>query len=185
MARPVDACEMRLEIRDPHEGPLLPALEVHHSERPRRPAVDGYLGDCLELKVIACSWLGGAGSGGGAGGDAKDFTALGGKVGSAGPGVEAEEGEAVDIGDEGVKLLTLGSGETDKDAVLQPVKAQIDRLKAASQKIVLEIPDIVGSLGDGLVEAARLCLVKEVIDKLDKLAGGLGDFGNHVRKVEV
>ena len=82
---------------------------------------------------------------GGAGGVAKDLTALGGKVGSAGAGVETEEGEAVEVGDDGAKLLTFGVGKVDKDAVLQPGKAQIDRLKAASQKIVLEVLDIIGS----------------------------------------
>ena len=140
----------------------------------------------MELKKgDACSWLGlgRTGSRGCTGGDAKDFTALGGKVGSASPGIETEEGEAVDIGDEGVKLLTLGVGEVDKDAVLQPAKAQVDRLKAASQEIVLEVLHIVGSLGNGGIEAARLGLVKEVIDELDKLAAGLGDFGDHGFKI--
>jgi len=130
--------------------------------------------------MILRSWLGGVDSGRGAGGGAKDFTALGGKVGSAGPGIKAEEGVAVEVGAEGSKLLTLGVGEVDKDAVLQPVKTEVDRLQAASQEIVFEILDIVGSLGDSVVETARLGLVKEVIDELDELAAGLGDFGDHV-----
>ncbi len=147
----------------------------------RQSQGESYLEDRLELKrEEACSWLGGADSRGGAGGDAKDFTALGGKVCSTGSGVEAEEGEGVEVGVEGVKLSTFGVGEVDKDAVLQPGKAQIDRLKAASQEIVLEILNIVGSLGDGVVETARLGLVEEIIYELDKLAAGLGDFGDHV-----
>ena len=83
-------------------------------------------------------------SGQGAGGGAKDFSALGGKVSGAGAGVEAEEGEAVEGGRDGVKLLTFGDGKVDKDAVLQAGKAQIERLKAASQEIVFEVLDIVG-----------------------------------------
>src|ERR1700761_9134358 len=75
----------------------------------------------------------------------KDFTALGGKVSGAGPGIEAEEIEAGKVGDDGTKLLTLGTGEMDKDAVLQAGKAEIDRLKAASQEIVFERLDIGGS----------------------------------------
>ena len=64
---------------------------------------------------------------------AKDFTALGGKVSGAGAGIETEQGEAVEVGSDGAKLLTLGVGKVDKDAVLQPGKTQIDRFKAASQ----------------------------------------------------
>jgi hypothetical protein len=117
-----------------------------------------------------------------AGGVAKDFTALGGKVGSAGPGVEAEEGEGVEVGGDGAKLLTLGVGEVDKDAVLQAGKAEIDRLKAASQEIVFEMLDIVGCLCGGGVETPGLGLVKEVVDQMDELRAGLGDFGDHERK---
>lgn len=109
----------------------------------------------------------------------KNFTALGGKVRSAGPGVETEEGVGVEVGDDAAKLLTLGVGETDKDAVLQPVKTEIDRLQAASQQIVLEILDIVGSLGRGGVKTPGLGLVKKIIDELNELAAGLGNFGNH------
>jgi hypothetical protein len=119
-------------------------------------------------------------SGCGAGGGAKDFTALGGKVGSAGPGVETEEGETVEVGDDGAKLLTLGVGEVDKDAVLQPGKAQIDRLKAASQEIVLKVLDIIGSLGGGGVETPRLGLVKKIVDEMNELAARFGNFGDHM-----
>jgi hypothetical protein len=87
------------------------------------------------------------------------LTALGGKVGSTGPGVEAEEGEGVEVGDDGAKLLTLGVGEVDKDAVLQPGKAQIDIVKTASQEIVLEILDVVGCLCGRGIESSRLGLV--------------------------
>ncbi len=123
-------------------------------------------------------WLGGA-SGGGAGGVAKDFTAVGGKVGCAGAGVEAEEGRAVEVGRDGAKLLTFGVGKVDKDAVLQPGQAEIDRLKAASQEIVLKVLHIVGSLGGGGVEAPGLGLVEKVIDEVDELAAGFGNFGDH------
>jgi hypothetical protein len=109
----------------------------------------------------------------------KDFTALGGKVGSAGPGVEAEEREGVEVGDDGAKLPTLGVGEVDKDSVLQPGQAQIDSVQAASQQVVLEILDVVGSLRGRGIEPAGLGLVKKVIDEVDELAAGLGDFGDH------
>jgi hypothetical protein len=122
------------------------------------------------------------GAGCGAGGGAKDFTALGGKVGSAGAGVEAEEGGGVEVGGDGAKLLTFGVGEVDKDAVLQAGKAEIDRLKAASQEIVFEVLDIIGSLGGGGVETPRLGLVKEIVDEMDELAAGFGNFGDHGRK---
>jgi hypothetical protein len=115
----------------------------------------------------------------GARGVAKDFTALGGKVSGAGAGVEAEEGGGVEVGRDGAKLLTLGVGKVDKDAVLQAGKAQIDRLEAASQEIVLEVLDIMGSLDGGGVETPRLGLVQEVVDQLDQLAAGLRNFGNH------
>jgi len=115
-----------------------------------------------------------------AGGVAKDFTALGGKVGSAGAGVEAEQGVAVELGGDGAKLLTLGVGETDQDAVLQAGKAQIDSIEIASQQLVLEMVNIVGGLGGGGVEAPRLGLVEEVIDEMDELCAGLGYFGDHI-----
>jgi len=111
---------------------------------------------------------------------AKDFTALGGKVAGAGPGVEPEEREAVEMGRHGVKLLTLGVGKVDKDAVLQPGKTQIDRLQAASQQVIFEILDIGGSLGGGGIEPPGLGLVQKVIDKLNELPAGLGDFSDHV-----
>jgi len=96
----------------------------------------------------------------GARGVAKDFTALGGKVGSAGPGVEPEEGEGVEVRSDGAKLSTLGVGEVDKDPVLQPGQAKIDRLNAASQEIVFEFLHIVGGLGGRGVQAPRLGFVK-------------------------
>jgi hypothetical protein len=120
---------------------------------------------------------------GGAGGIAKDFTALGGKVGSAGPGVETEEGEGVKVGDDGAKLLTFGVGEVDKDAVLQAGQAQIDRVKAASQQVVFEVLNIVGGLGGGGIEAPGLGLVKKVIDEVNELAAGFGNFGDHINLV--
>ena len=107
------------------------------------------------------------------------MTALGGKVGGAGAGVESEEGGGVEVGGDGAKLLTLGVGKVDKDAVLQPGQAEIDRLKAASQEIVFKVLDIIGSLCSGGIESPRLGLVKEIIDEMNKLAAGLGDFGNH------
>jgi hypothetical protein len=118
----------------------------------------------------------------GAGGGAKDFTALGGKVGSAGPGVETEEGEGVEVGPDGAKLDTLGVGKVDKDAVLQPGKAKIDRLKAASQEIVFEVLDIIGGLGGGGIETPRLGLVKKIVDEMDELAARFGNFRNHGRR---
>ena len=143
----------------------------------RRTECDGYL---LELKgEVARSWLGSVDSRGCAGGDAKDFTALGGKVSSAGAGVEAKEGKGIEIGIDGVKLFTLGVGEVDKDAVLQPGKAEIDRLKAASQEVVFKILALIGSLGCGGVEPPGLGLVKQVVNELDELAAGLCDFGDH------
>jgi hypothetical protein len=114
----------------------------------------------------------GGGGSGGAGRVAKDLTALGGEVGSAGPGVEAEEGEAVEVGDNGAKLLTFGVGKVDKDAVLQAVQPQINSAEAASEQVVLEALDIVGGLGGRSVEAPGLGLVKEVIDEVNELAAG-------------
>jgi hypothetical protein len=130
----------------------------------------------LELKrtawsIVACCH--------GAGRVAKDFTALGGKVGSAGPGVETEQRERVEVRGDGVKLLTLGVGKVDKDAVLQAGKAEIDRLKAASQEIVFKVLNIVGSLGGGGVETPRLGLVKKIVNEMNELAARLGNFSNH------
>jgi hypothetical protein len=116
-------------------------------------------------------------------GISKDFTALGGKVGSAGPGVKTEEAEGVEIRGDGAKPLTLGVGEVDKDAVLQAGKAQIDRLKAASEKIVFKVLDISGGGGSGGIETPRLGLVKKVIDQMNELAAGFGDFGDHKKRV--
>ena len=107
------------------------------------------------------------------------MSAVGGKVSGAGAGVETEQRERVEIGDDGVKLLTLGVGEVDKDAVLQAGKAQIDRLEAASQEIVLEVLDIIGSLGCGGVETPRLGLVKKIIDEMNELAARFGNFSDH------
>jgi hypothetical protein len=107
------------------------------------------------------------------------LTALGGKVGSAGAGVEAEEGEGVEVGEDGAKLLTLGVGEVDKDAVLQAGKAEIDRLKAASQEIVFEILHIVGGLGGGGIETPRLGLMENIVDEMNEFAAGLGNFRDH------
>src|SRR5476651_894329 len=115
----------------------------------------------------------------GARGGAKDFSALGGKVGSPGPGVKSEEREGVEVGTDGAKLLTLGVGEVDKDAVLQPGKAEIDRLKAASQEIVFEMLNIIGSLGGGGIETPRLGLVKKIVDEMNELPARLGNFSNH------
>ena len=108
------------------------------------------------------------------------MTALGGKVGSAGSGVESEEGEGVEVGADGAKLLTLGVGEVDKDAVLQAGKAQIDRLKAASQEIIFEVLDIIGGLSGGGIETPRLGLVKKIVDEMNELAARFGNFRNHI-----
>jgi hypothetical protein len=123
-------------------------------------------------------------SGGGAGGGAKDLTALGGKVGSSGPGIKAEEGEGVEVGDDGAKLFTLGVGEVDKDAVLQAGKAQIDRHKITVKQIVFEILDIVGSLGRGGIETPRLGLVEKIVYEMNELAAGFGYFGDHKFYIE-
>ena len=104
---------------------------------------------------------------------------------AAGPGVEAEEGEAVEVGLDGAKLLTLGVGKVDKDAVLQAAKAQIDSIKAAREEIVFEILDIRWWLGPRPRRGAAVWgLVKEVVNEMDELAGGLGDFGDHGKKVK-
>ncbi len=131
------------------------------------------------VAVALRATVGLAGIPGGTRGGAKDFTALGGKVGSAAPGVEAEEGEAVEVRDDGVKLLTLGVGEVNKDAVLQPGKAQIDRLQAASQEIIFEVLDIIGGLRGGGVKAPRLGLVQEIVHELDQLPARGRNFSDH------
>jgi hypothetical protein len=94
----------------------------------------------------------------------KDCTALGGKVGSAGPGVETEEREAVEVGRDGAKLLTFGVGETDKDAVLQAAKAQVDSIQVAGQKLVAELLHIRRGAGRRRVDVACFGLVKKIID---------------------
>ena len=98
--------------------------------------------------------------------EAKEFSALGGKVSGAGAGVEPEEGEAVETGLESVKLLSVGDGNVDKDAVLQPGKTQIKRLEAASQEIVLEVFDIGGGLVDGGIEPPGLGLVQKIVHQV-------------------
>ncbi len=94
----------------------------------------------------------------------KDLTALGGKISGAGPGIEAEEGEAVEVGDDGAKLLTFGVGKVDKDAVLQAAEAQVNNINSASEEAFLKGLDVVGGLRLRGIEAARLGLVEEVID---------------------
>jgi hypothetical protein len=111
------------------------------------------------------------------------LTAIGGKVGSAGPGVEAEEGAGVEIGDDGAKLLTLGVGKVDKDAVLQAAEAEVNSIKTASEEVILKGLDILGGLVGGGIEAAGLGLVEEVIDEVNELAAGFGDFGDHIYRV--
>ena len=115
----------------------------------------------------------------------KDLSAIGGKIGGSGAGVEAEEVQAVEVGDDGAKLLTLGVGKVDKDPVLQAGKAQIDRVKAASEEIIFEILDIRGGLVGRRVEAARLGFVQKVIDQMDELAAGFCDFGDHAGRERV
>ncbi len=115
----------------------------------------------------------------GGGADAKKFSALGGKVSGAGPGVEAEEGEAVEARLESVQLLRLGDGKVDEDAVLQPGETQIERLDAARQQIVLEIFDIGGGLVDGGIEPPGLGLVQQIVHEVQELAGGVCEFSDH------
>jgi hypothetical protein len=114
-----------------------------------------------------------------AGGVPKDFTALGGKVGSPTPGIEAEEGEGVEVGSDAAKLLTLGVGEVDKDPVLQPGQAQIDRLQPPSQQIVLKLLHVLGSLRRRRIQPSGLGLMEKIIDELNELAARLGNFCNH------
>ena len=64
------------------------------------------------------------------------------------------------MGRDSPKLLTLGVGKVDKDAVLQAGKAQINRLKAASQEIVFEMLDVIGCLVGRGVKPPRLGLVQ-------------------------
>jgi hypothetical protein len=119
------------------------------------------------------------------GAETKKLSALGGKVSGAGAGVEPEEVEAVEAGLESVKLLSVGDGNVDKDAVLQPGKTQIERLEAASQEIVLEVFDIGGGLVDGGIEPPGLGLVQKIVHQVNKLAGGVGNFGDHTFIYEV
>jgi hypothetical protein len=107
------------------------------------------------------------------------LTALGGKISGAGAGVESEEGEGVEVGVDGVKLLTVGVGKLDKDSVLQAAKAQIDSVKAASEEVVFEIFDIGFGLVLGGIEAAGLGLMEEVVNEVDEFGGGGGDLGDH------
>jgi hypothetical protein len=188
--------EFLFQRRTPLE--MVDDLEEHEENRGQRGGIDEPRGEALGIgrrdflrqdrheqqgehvaAKVNHGWVGLGGVPGGAGGGAKDFTALGGKVGSAGPGVETEKGGGVEVGGDGAKLLTLGGGEVDKDAVLQAGKAEIDRLKAASQEIVFEVLDIIGSLGGGGVETPGLGLVKKIVDKMDELAAGFGNFGDH------
>jgi hypothetical protein len=124
---------------------------------------------------------GGWGGSGGRGGSAglKDLTALGGKIGSAGAGVEAEEGVAVQVGREGAKLLTLGVGETNKDAVLQPGQAQIKRSEIAGQEVVAKGLHVRAGPGGGGVKAPRLRLVENIVNKVNELRAGFGQFRDH------
>ena len=92
------------------------------------------------------------------------MTALGGKVSGAGPGVEAEEGEAVEVGDNVAKLLTFGAGKVDKDAVLQAAEAQVNSSKIASEEAFFKGLDVVAGLRLRGIESAGLGLVEEVID---------------------
>jgi hypothetical protein len=120
---------------------------------------------------------GGSTAAGGA--DGKEFSALGGKISGPGPGVESEKGEAVEAGLESVQLLSVGDGNVDKDAVLQPGKTQIERLETARQKIVLEVFDIGGGLVDGGIEPPGLGLVEKIVDEVQQLSGRVGQFGDH------
>ena len=92
------------------------------------------------------------------------MTALGGKIRGAGPGVETEEGETVEVGEDGAKLLTFGVGKVDKDAVLQAAEAQVNSINIASEEALLKGLDVVGGLRLRGIEAAGLGLVEEVID---------------------
>jgi hypothetical protein len=67
----------------------------------------------------------------------------------------------------------------DEDAVLQPGKAQIERLEAASQEIGHEILDIGGGLVDGGIEPPGLGLVQKIVHQVHELAGGVCEFSNH------
>jgi hypothetical protein len=98
--------------------------------------------------------------------DAKQLSALGGKVSGPGPGVEPEKGKPVETGLDSVQLLSVGDGNVDKYAVLQPGKTQIERLEAASQEIVLEIFDIGGGLVDGGIQPPGLGLVQKIVHQV-------------------
>ncbi len=108
------------------------------------------------------------------------MTAVGGKVSGAGAGVESEEGEGVEVGREGVKLLTLGVGKVDKDAVLQAAQAQVDRIKAAREQVVLKVLHIGCRLRRGSIKPPCLGLVEKIIDQMNKFAAGFGNFRNHM-----
>ena len=84
-----------------------------------------------------------------------------------------------------MKLLTLGVGEVDKDAVLQAAKAQVDKIKTTGDEVVLEILDILRGLARRGIQASGLGLVKKVIDKVDELAAGFGDFSNHGKALSI
>ncbi len=136
-------------------------------------------GDHEAVEVHGAVGSGGRRVSGGGGAGLKDLTALGGKVGSAGPGVEAEEGVAVEVGRDGAKLLTLGAGETNKDAVLQPGQAKIDSIETASQQVVSERGHIRrGPLGGG-IDAPGLGLMENIVNKVNELRTGLGQFRDH------
>ena len=93
-----------------------------------------------------------------------DLTALGGKVGRAGPGIEPEQREGIEVGRNGVKLLTLGVGETDQDAVLQPGQPQIDSIQIASQQLILEMLHIVRRLGSGGIKPPGSGFMKIIVN---------------------
>jgi len=95
------------------------------------------------------------------------LTAVGGKVSGAGAGVEAEEGEGIEVGGKGAKLPTLGVGKVDQDAVLQAAKAQVNSIQPAREEVVFKILDIVCGLAGRGIKPPRLGLVEKIIDKVD------------------
>ncbi len=99
-------------------------------------------------------------------GGAKDVSAIGGEIGGAGSGVEAEEGEAVErrVGRREAADFRRTVRWT-RMSVLQAGKAQVDRVEAASQEIVFEVLDIGGSGLGGGVETPGLGLVQKVVDQ--------------------
>ena len=52
-------------------------------------------------------------------------------------------------------------------------------IQTASPVGVLEILDIGGGLVDGGIEPPGLGLAQKIIDQVNELAGGVGDFGDH------